>query len=113
MIKNLDELVKKGERVLPSEELFLDAIRDLMKDEIKEYIKEKMDENPHIKKEIREAMLIYMDAKVKEAEALTKLTKAIGELGIVALPPKSKQEIVEYIYRTFKKEIDEIIEKTL
>lgn len=113
MIKDIDAMIKKSEEVLPSEELFIEAVRDLMKDQIKEYLKEKLEKNPKIKDAIREAMLGYVAAKVKESEAMTKLVKAFAELGVITLPPEMREELVKSMYETFKKEIDEIIEKTI
>jgi len=113
MIRDIETLLKKSEGLLPSEELFLEAVRDLMKDEIKSYLREKLNENPKIKEEIRGAMLAYVEAKVKETEALTKLVKAYAELGIITLPPELREEIIKSMYETFQKEIDQIIEKTL
>ncbi len=113
MIKDIDTLIKKSEEVLPSEELFIEAVRDLMKDEIKSYLKEKMKENPEIKEAIREAMLGYVAAKVKESESMTRLIKAFAELGVITLPPEMREEITKSVYEMFKKEIDEVIEKTI
>ena len=113
MIEDLEELLKKSERIMPSEELFIEAVRDLMKDEIKSYLKEKMEENPRIKEVLKEAMLDYVEAKVKESESITKLTKALAELGVITLPPEIKEKIISMLSSTFKKEIDEILEKTL
>jgi uncharacterized protein YneF (UPF0154 family) len=113
MVKNMEEILKESERILPSEEMIVEVMRDIMKDEVKAYIREKMDENPKIKEEIRSAMLTYISAKVKELEATTKLTKALGELGIISLPPDVKKELVANMYQMFQKEIDEILEKTL
>jgi len=113
MIRDVEELIKESEKVLPSEDLLIEAVRDIMKEEIKEYIREKMKENPKIKEEIREAMLLYLHAKVKEVEAATLMTKALGELGIISLPPETKKELISSIYKMFQKEIDEMLEKTL
>jgi hypothetical protein len=113
MIKDVEELIKESEKILPSEDLLIEAVRDIMKEEIKEYIREKMEENPKIKEEIREAMLVYINAKVKEVEAATLMTKALGELGIISLPPETKKELISNIYKIFQKEIDEMLEKTL
>ena len=113
MIEDIEEIIKKSEKVLPSEDLFMDALRDIMKDEIKEYLREKLRENPKLKNDIREAILTYLEAKVKESEAITKLLRSHAELGIITLPPQLREEVFTTIYKTFKKEIDEIIEKTL
>ncbi len=113
MAKNIEMLLKETEKVMPSEDMMLEVLRDLMKDQIKEYIKEKMDENPKIKDEMREAMMMYINAKVKEIEAATLLTKALGELGVISLPPDVKREFISNIYQMFQKEIDELMEKTL
>ncbi len=113
MIKDVEELIKESEKVLPSEDLLIEAVRDIMKEEIKEYIREKMKKNPEIKDEIRKAMLLYIGAKVKEIEAATLMSKALGELGIISLPPEIKKEFISNMYKMFQKEIDEMLEKTL
>ncbi len=113
MVKNVEMLLKETEKIMPSEDMMVEVLRDLMKDQIKEYIKEKMDENPKIKEEMREAMITYINAKVKEFEAATLLTKALGELGVISLPPDVKKEFISNIYEMFQKEINDIIEKTL
>ncbi len=106
-------LLKDTEKIMPSEDMILEVLRDLMKDQMKEYIKEKMNENPKIKEEMREAMMMYINAKVKEIEAVTLLTKALGELGVISLPPDVKKEFISNLYQMFQKEIDDIMEKTL
>ncbi len=113
MVTNMEEILKETEKILPSEEMIVEAMRDIMKDELKEYIRQKMEENPKIKEEIKVAMLTYISAKVKEIEATTRLTKALGELGIISLPPDVKRELINNMYQIFQKEIDEILEKTL
>ncbi|MCD6371040.1 MAG: hypothetical protein J7L63_06070 [Thermoplasmata archaeon] len=113
MIENIEELIKKAEKILPDEDLFLEVIRDLIKDEIKSYLKDRIEKNPEIRKELREAILKYVNAKVMEAESSTILLKALGELGIITLPPEIKKDIISHFYKTFQKEIDEILEKTL
>ncbi len=113
MIRNIEELIKKSEGLLPSEDLFMEAVRDLMKDEIKSYLRDKLEKNPKIREEIRDAMLGYVEAKVKESEAITKLIKAYAELGVITLPPELREEIIKSMYETFQEEIDQIIEKTL
>jgi len=113
MIEDIEELIKKAEKIMPNEDLFIEVIRDLIKEEIKEYIKEKMNENPNIRKELREGILKYVNAKVAEAEAATLILKVLGELGVVSLPPEIKKDLLSNFYRTFQKEIDEVLEKTL
>ncbi len=113
MIRDIDSLIKKSNKLLPSEDLFFDAMHDFMKDEIKLYMREKLNENPEIRERIREAMIEYVEAKVKESEAMAKLVKAYAELGIITLPPELREEIIKSMYGTFQEEIDEIIEKTL
>ncbi len=113
MIRDMDKLIKKSEELLPSEELFMEAVREMMKDQIKNYLKQKMNENPKIRDAIREAMLDYVAAKVKESEAIAKLVKAYAQLGIMTLPSDMKSEIISTLYSTFKDEIDEVIEKTI
>ncbi len=113
MVKNVEDIIKESEKVLPSEDLVMEALRDIMKDEIKKYIYEKMEEKPEIKENMRKSMLLYIEAKMKEVEAVTLMTKAMGELGVVSLPPEMRKEFMESMYKLFQKEIDELIEKTI
>ncbi|AGB04065.1 hypothetical protein AciM339_0167 [Aciduliprofundum sp. MAR08-339] len=113
MVKNVEEILKESEKIMPSEDMVIEVMRDIMKDQVKEYIKERIDKNPKVKDEIHEAMMMYLNAKIKELEATALLTKALGELGVVSLPPEMKKEFVANLYKMFQKEIDEILEKTL
>jgi hypothetical protein len=113
MTYNIENLIKETEKIMPSEDLIFEVLKDLMKDEVKGYIQQKIKENPEIKKTMDDAMLMYINAKIKEIEATTLLTKAIGELGIVSLPADLKKEFVSNIYKMFQKEIEELLEKTI
>ncbi len=113
MTRSVENIIKDSEKILPSEELLMEALRDIMKDEVKAYIREKMEEKPEIKESMRKSMLLYIEAKMKEVEAVTLMSKAMGELGLVSLPPEMKKEFIESMYKIFQKEIDEIIEKTV
>ena len=113
MIENMEELIKKAEKTFPNEDIFIEVIRDLIKDEIKDYIKENMEKNPHLKKQLRESIGKYVNAKVLETEAVTLFLKTLGELGVISLPPDIKRDLLSNFYRTFQKEIDEILEKTI
>ncbi len=113
MTNDVERLLKETEKIMPSEDMVFEVLRDFMKDEMKDYIKNKMKDNPKIEKDMRDAMMMYVNAKIKELEATTLLTKAIGELGIILLPPDIKKEFISSIYKTFQKEIEELVEKTL
>lgn len=110
---DINEILNMVKKSLPDESLFADVIRDLVKDEIKLYLKEKLEKNPEIKRELRDAILEYSQAKFMEITATTKFTKAIGKLGIVSIPSEIKEEVVKSILSTFQKEITEAIDKTL
>ena len=110
---SLEDILQKTESVLPSEEMFIEALRDLIKDEIKNYIKERMDENPEIKKEIRDAILEYIGAKVKETAAMTKIAKSSAKLAATSIPEELKDDVISAVMNTFKGEIDDFLKKTL
>ncbi|MEM0160959.1 MAG: DUF3387 domain-containing protein [Thermoplasmata archaeon] len=109
----IEQYVKLLEKSIPSESMFIEALQDLMKDEIKDYIKEKIDKNAELKKEIKEAIRQYLEAKLKEVNAITMLSKVAAELGLAIMPGDLKDQFLKSIVSVFSKEIDKTIDKTI
>ena len=75
--KILKPLLKEGlYDVMGGEDILIEAARDLVREEIKEHIREKLDANPELKKEFKDAIGMFFEAKLKEAFANIKLVKA-------------------------------------
>ena len=99
--------------IMPQKDLIIDAVHDLVRDEIKRYIRQKLDENPELKKEIKEAVDEYLTAKVREINAGLKLAKSGAKLGLSLLPEHLRQEVSRDIVDLFEKEIGEILDRGL
>ena len=99
--------------VMPYRDLVIDAVQDLVKDEIKRYIKQRLDDDPALKKEIKEAINEYLTAKIREVNATLRLAKSGAKLGINLIPDHLREEVSRDIVRLFEKELGEILEKGL
>lgn len=109
----IEQYVKLLEKSIPSETMFIDALQDFIKDEIKDYIKDKLDKNTELKNEIKEAVKQYMEAKLKELNAITMLGKVAGELGLAVMPADLKDQFLKSFVSVFSKEINKTIDKTI
>ncbi|MDI6916753.1 MAG: hypothetical protein QMC80_03050 [Thermoplasmatales archaeon] len=98
---------------IDTENIVMDAAKDLVKDEIKVYIRQKLDEMPELKQEIKSSVEDYLGAKVKEYLATIKLAKTMAKLGIHAVPGHLRAELTKELTEIFEKEISQIIEKTI
>ncbi len=111
MMEEIERLKKEIENLLPSEGLAVEAFKDLVKDEVKEFFRQKLNENPELKKMLHEALIEYMEAKIKEGAAVAKVIKVAAALGLTSMPPRLKEELVEEILKTFRKEIEEVFKR--
>jgi hypothetical protein len=115
---DIDKLVKPLiKNIMPelsvTEDLVIEVVRDIVKDEIKKRIYKKLDSDPTLRKEIKDAISLYLDAKIKEAYASAMLAKCGTKLGLDILPEAVKGKLTEELLKLFGKEINAIIEKTL
>ncbi|UCE37061.1 MAG: hypothetical protein JSW00_16465 [Thermoplasmata archaeon] len=99
--------------IMPHKDLVIDAVHDLVRDEIKRYIRQKLDEDPELKQEIKDAINEYLSAKVKEVNAALRLAKSGAKLGLNLIPDHLRQEVSRDIVNLFEKEIGEIFERGL
>lgn len=109
----VEQYVKLLEKSIPSETMFIEALQDLIKDEIKDYIKEKINKNPELKNEIKEAVKQYLEAKLKELNAITMMSKVAAELGLAVMPADLKEQFLKSFVSVFSKEINKTIDKTI
>lgn len=97
--------------VLRAEGLVTEAMRDLVKDEIKAYMRTKLDEDPELKQEIKDALTMYMESRAKELIAAVRLAKAGAKVSFNMLPEALKDELKAEILKMFESEISELLEK--
>jgi hypothetical protein len=95
-----------------TEDLFMEAVRDLVKDEVKSYIRARLDANPDLKAEIRAAVKDLMEAKLQEAYAFVKLAKAGAKLGLELVPADMRAELTRELARIIEKEVGALLERT-
>jgi len=94
-----------------TEDLLLEALRDMVKDEIKRYVRQRLDENPELKREIRAAIGEFITAKMNETYALVKLTKSGAELGLTMIPKDLREKLGKDIASLLEREVSQVIEK--
>jgi adenosyl cobinamide kinase/adenosyl cobinamide phosphate guanylyltransferase len=107
----MDTMLKSTIGVSNTEDLIIEAVRDLIKDEIKKYVRQKIDENPAIKKEMKEAVAEFIDAKGREAYAIIKLGKCAAELGIQVVPPEMKEKLGKDLASLVEREMSQVFDK--
>ena len=95
-----------------TEDLFVEAVRDLVKDEVKAYVRARLDANPELKAEFREAVKDLMTAKIHEAYAFVKLAKAGAKLGLELVPPDMRAEVTREIAKIIEQEVGALMERT-
>ena len=113
MKNEIDDYIKNIINSAPSEEMYLEAVRDVFKDLIKEYIRKRINEDDELKNQIAEVLEEFMEAKIKEDDSIAKMAKITAKIGILSTPKGIKEEAINDFMNTFKNEIDEIIKRTL
>jgi len=108
----IGSLVKGTKTMLSSETLLVEAIQDLVKDEVKRAMRAKLDANPELKEELKNAVQELLEAKVHEAYAVLKIGKCGAKLGIEMVPPKLRQEIGRELASILEKEVNRMLEQS-
>ena len=112
--KNLMETIMKNTSdIVHTEDVMIEAVRDIIKDEIKGHIKDKLDANPELKAEFKEAINSLFEAKAQEVIALVKVAKCTAKLGLESIPPHMRESLVKELVSIFEKEIGSLLEKGL
>lgn len=107
---NLGSQVKE---LMATEDILLEAVRDLVKDEIKTYIREKVDSDAELKEELKDAISYYFNAKARSIYAELKASRAAARLGLRILPDELQGEVGEALVGLFEKELGNLLEKAL
>lgn len=107
----VDQMLKSTIGVTNTEDLIIEAMKELVKDEIKKQIRQKIEENPALKAEMKQAVKDFLDAKMKEAYAVVKLAKCTAELGIQFVPTDMKAQLSKDVAEFIEKEVTQVMEK--
>ncbi len=107
----MDQMLKSTIGVTNTEDLIIEALKDLVKDEIKNYVRQKINESPEIKKELKEAVAEFVDAKMRETYAVIKMGKCVAELGIQIVPADMKEKLGKDVASLIEKEMSGVLDK--
>ncbi len=107
---NIGSQVKE---LMATEDIMLEAVRDLVKDEIKTYIREKVEADQELKAELKDAISYYFNAKARSVYAELKASRAAAKLGLRILPEELQGEVGEALVGLFEKELGNLLEKAL
>jgi len=107
----ISSVVKGTRTMLSSETLLIEAVQDLVKDEVKRTIREKLDSNPELKAELKQAVQELLEAKIHEAYSILKMGKVGAKIGIELVPPKLRKEIGQELVSMFEKEVSKMLEQ--
>ncbi|MEK9730126.1 MAG: hypothetical protein VW230_00025 [Candidatus Poseidoniales archaeon] len=99
--------------LLSTEDLVIEAFRDLIKDELKTHVRSKIEDDPELKQEIKEAVAYYFHSKARSIYAELKATRAATRLGLRLLPDDLQGEVGDAIVTLFEKELGALLEKAL
>ncbi len=109
----IDQNIKNFMKTLPSEDIYFEAVREIIKDILKEYIKKRINEDPDLKSGIAEVLKEFIAAKLKEYDSMARMARITAKIGVQIAPESIKDEAMEDFVSVFQKEIEEIIKKTL
>lgn len=113
MADDIEKSLKEIMRSLPSEEMYIESVREIVKDLIKEYIRKKLNENKELKKELASVIENYLEAKIKEYDSMARMAKITAKIGFLSAPESIREEATRDLIESFRKEIEEIILRTL
>lgn len=109
---DVEKYLKNIVKTLPSEDLYFEAIREIMKDLIKEYIRKRINQNKELKTEIAQVLEDFLESKIKEYDSMARMAKVTAKIGLMTTPENIKDQAVNDFTNMFRKEIEEIIKRT-
>ena len=112
MPSDVEKYLKNIVKTLPSEDLYFEAIREIMKDLIKEYIRKRINQNQELKTEIAQVLEDFLESKIKEYDSMARMAKVTAKIGLMTTPENIKDQAVNDFTNMFRKEIEEIIKRT-
>ena len=109
----IDQNIKNFMKTLPSEDIYFEAVREIIKDILKEYIKKRINDDPELKAGIADVLKEFIAAKLKEYDSMARMARITAKIGAKIAPDSIKDEAMDDFVNVFQKEIEEIIKKTL
>ncbi|OPY31520.1 MAG: hypothetical protein A4E32_01635 [Methanomassiliicoccales archaeon PtaU1.Bin124] len=107
----MEDAIRQALASVQTEDLVVEAVRDMIKDEIKRYIRGKLDDNPELKRDIKAAVADLMDAKAREYYAMARLAKNGVELGLEIMPAEMRDRLMRDVSKLIEKEINQMFDK--
>ena len=105
----LSPLSSRLNEMIGGEDILIEVARELIKDEIKKRVREVLKENPELEKELKDAVGMYFEAKVKENYAGLKMAKSGAKLTLEMLPDHMKKDLSKDI----EKEVLSLLERSI
>ncbi|MEM0167399.1 MAG: hypothetical protein QW515_02045 [Thermoplasmatales archaeon] len=113
MAKDDNFIFDDTRKILISDEVIVRAVQEIYSEEVKEIIKRKLNENPRLENELKEAIMDYTRGKLLETAAQGKILKVVAELGLISMPESFREELIKVIVKSLGPEIDTILKNTL
>ncbi len=108
----LSSVLKGTLGIVHTEDLLLEAVRDLVREEVKGYIRQRLEDRPALKEEMKQGVAALIEAKVREASALLLIAKSAAKLGVELVPAPLRKEVAKELVDALEKEITTILERT-
>ena len=99
--------------LMSTEDLIIESFKAIVKDELKAHIRNKIEEDPDLHAEIKEAVNYYFQQKARSVYAALKATRAATRLGLRLLPDELQGEVGEALIGLFEKELGAMLDKAL
>ncbi len=99
--------------LMSTEDLIIESFKDIVKDELKAHIRNKIEQDPDLHAEIKEAVTYYFHQKARSVYAELKATRAATRLGLRLLPDELQGEVGEALIGLFEKELGTLLDKAL
>jgi hypothetical protein len=109
----IDVLVKTTGDLLRPEELVREATRDIVKDEIRRHLEKTLHDDPKLEQALRDAVRDLLTARANEYAALVRVGTATARLGLSALPPEIRRDLMKDLADLLSKELGQIVERSL
>lgn len=99
--------------VIGADDLVVEAMRDIVRDEIKRHIRSRLEDNPELREELKDAIGSYYEARVQETVAGLRMARLGAKLGIEAMPEKMRQELSDELQGIVEDEVGRILADTI
>jgi len=105
----LKAVLNGSSSMLDTEKIALEAVRDLLKDEVKKKIRAKLDEDPELREELKNALEGLAEAKIRETYALLRLARCGAKLSLELVPKHLQEEIGKEIASMLEREFSQLL----